>query len=224
MSMQSRTGSSLARRGLARRTRSLGHLLAVVAAGVITSGVVGGALGQETGEGIRWDASRPLRWSDFQGAVDPNAGPRAAALTAASLSLGAELEVRRGRRCEYEITSIETSAQFHPQHSWVLERARTDAVLQHEQGHFDLTDVFRAVLEREAGRLVGAARTCRSDDDMTAIEAEVGELVAELRERIFAELDEVQRRYDAQTGHGTLPDMQSAWSERIRRALSRGAW
>jgi hypothetical protein len=171
-------------------------------------------------------ANRPLTWSDFRGPVDPDAGPRAAALTAASLSLGYELEVRRARRCEYEITKIEKSAEFHPQHSWVRDQARTDAVLEHEQGHFDLTEVFRAVLEREANGLIGVARPCGAgaDADMTAIEAEVGELVAEVRGRIFAELDQVQRQYDTETGHGTLPMVQRTWTERIKSALGRGAW
>jgi hypothetical protein len=197
---------------------------ALLAAAAACAGLCGSALAQQTGEGIRWDAARPLTWSDFQGPVDPGAGPRTAALTAASLSLGYELEVRRGRRCEYEITKIETSAEFHPRQSWVRNQARTETVLEHEQGHFDLTEVFRSVLEREANELVGATRSCGTDADMAAIETEVGELVAHMRESIFAELDQVQRQYDAQTGHGTLPQVQRTWTERIRRALGRGAW
>src|SRR5690606_14094360 len=93
-----------------------------------------GAAAQQVGEGIRWDAGRRLQWSDFRGPVDPDAGPRAAALTAASVSLGYELEVRTGRRCDFEVSKIETAAEFHPEHSWVREGARTDAVLEHEQG------------------------------------------------------------------------------------------
>lgn len=185
---------------------------------------LGSAPAQQTGDGIAWDEQRPLTWDDFQGPVDPEAAPTAAALTAASLSLGYELEVTRGRGCEFEITKIETSAEFHPQHSWVRDRARTEAVLEHEQGHFDLTEIFRSALEREAARLVGQPRRCRAGADMAAIEAEVGELVGQIRESIFAELDSVQRQYDAETGHGTLPDVQRAWTERIREALRRGAW
>lgn len=178
---------------------------------------------QEVAQGIRWVADRPLVWSDFRGAVAPDAEPSAAALTAASVSLGYALEVRRGRGCEYEITAIETSAEFHPEQSWVRDGARIDSVLEHEQGHFDLTEVFRAVLEQEANVLVGRTQRCATAD-MSAIEAEVGERVASIRERIFAELEQVQSQYDAETGHGTLPDQQRAWTSRIRAALRRGAW
>jgi len=187
---------------------------------------VGGqrALAQEMGEGIRWQADRPLAWSDFQGPVDPNAQPLAAALTAASVSLGYELEVRNGRGCEFEVIRIETSAKFHPEQSWVRDGARTPAILEHEQGHFDLTEVFRAVLEREAAALVGRPQRCTAGADMTAIETEVGERMAEVRQRVFAELERVQAQYDAQTGHGTVPDAQRAWTTRIRQALRRGRW
>ena len=201
-----------------RRTSAWG-----VAAGVVLLWA-GVAAAQEIGTGIRWEAGRPLRWSDFRGRVDPGAGPRAAALTSASVSLGYELEVRTGRRCELEVTRIETAAEFHPEQSWVRDGARTDAILEHEQGHFDLAEVFRAVLEREAGTLVGRVQRCSSRADMAAVEAQVGEQMARIREGVFDELERVQARYDAETGHGTLPDAQRAWTARIREALRRGTW
>lgn len=201
-----------------RKASGWGVVAAVVLAGA------GIAVAQEIGEGIRWEAGRPLQWSDFRGDVDADAGPTAAALTAASVSLGYELEVRTGRRCEVEVIRIETAAQFHPEHSWVRDGARTDAILEHEQGHFDLAEVFRAVLEREAGTLVGRVQRCSSRADMAAVEAQVGEQMARIREGVFDELERVQARYDAETGHGTLPDAQRAWTARIREALRRGTW
>lgn len=184
----------------------------------------GDAGAQQVGDGIRWEAGRPLTWEDFRGPVDPDAGPLAAALTAASVSLGYELEVRTGRRCEVEVSRIETAAEFHPEHSWAREGGRTDAVLEHEQGHFDLTEVFRAVLDREAAALVGRVEACARGADMAAIEAQVAEQVARIREGVFAELERVQAQYDAETGHGTVPDAQREWTARIREALRRGAW
>ncbi|HEX6994197.1 MAG TPA: hypothetical protein VF339_08620 [Gammaproteobacteria bacterium] len=182
------------------------------------------ALAQQVGEGIRWQADRPLEWSDFKGQVDPNAGPQTAALTSASVSVGFELEVRGGRRCEFEVLRIETTAEFHPEHSWVRDGARTAAVLEHEQGHFDLAEVFRAVLERQAAALVGRPQRCAAGADPSAIEAEVNEWIAEIRGQVFDELERVQDQYDAETGHGTLPDAQSVWTARIRQALRRGSW
>ncbi len=182
------------------------------------------ALAQDADAGIRWEASRPLEWADFRARVDPDASPRTAALAAVSISLGYELAVSRGRGCSYEITAIETSAEFHPDHSWVRDEARTAAILEHEQGHFDLAEIFRVILAREARPLVGASQRCPERDDMAAVEAEVGERIGQIRERIFAELERVQAEYDAQTGHGTLAAPQREWTARIAAALRRGAW
>lgn len=202
--------------------RRLAPLVAV--AFIASVGSSGGGLAQQAGNGIPWDASRPLEWSDFRGPVDPDAPPTAAALTSASVSLGYELEVRRNRRCEFEITKVETAAKFHPENSWVRDEARIDAVLEHEQGHFDLSEVFRSMLEREAGRLVGEPRRCPAGADMPAIEAEVGELVDDVREPIFDALGRVQAEYDAETGHGMLRGAQREWTTRIGDALRRGRW
>ncbi len=206
---------------MARAAKLASVLIAVGGASV---GTHHAAFSQQPGEGIRWQANRPLAWSDFKGQADPNAEPHTAALTAASVSLGYELEVRGGRRCELEIVRIETAAEFHPEHSWVRDGARTAAILEHEQGHFDLAEVFRAVLEREAAALVGRPQRCPGDRNMAAIEAEVGERVGEIRERVFADLERVQAQYDTETGHGTVPDAQRAWTARIREALRRGSW
>ena len=199
-------------------------MLASLVLPIAGAAVAGQALAQEPGEGIRWQANRPLEWADFKGKVDPNADPQAAALTSASVSLGYELEVRSGRRCEFEIVRIETAAEFHPEHSWVRDGARTAAILEHEQGHFDLAEVFRAILEREAAALAGRPERCPAGGDMAAVEAEVGRRVGGIRERIFADLERVQAQYDAETGHGTLRDAQRVWTERIRDALRRGSW
>lgn len=187
-------------------------------------GSVGCAFGQTDGGVIDWDASRPLTWADFRGAADPDASPRTAALTAASISVGYELEVRSNGRCFFEIANVQTEAVFHTERSWVRDGGRTDLVLEHEQGHFDLTQVFRMMLEREAARLVGDARRCPNRDAMAAAEADAAERVRAVRDPIFLELDRVQAQYDAETGHGTLADVQREWTARIGEALRRGSW
>src|SRR5690606_40927315 len=84
---------------------------------------------------------------------DLNAEPHTAALTAASVSLGYELEVRGGRRCELEIVRIETAAEFHPEHSWVRDGARTAAILRSEEHTSELQSrenlVCRLLLEKK---------------------------------------------------------------------------
>ncbi|HEX7081692.1 MAG TPA: hypothetical protein VF329_11815 [Gammaproteobacteria bacterium] len=173
---------------------------------------------------IVWSAGRPLVWSDFRGPVDPDAPPRTAASTSSSLTLGYELEVRQDRRCTFVITSIETLATFEPSASWVKPGQRTAEVLEHEQGHFDITQVHKMIPDREARGLVGDERRCPSGAAMEAIQARAAAIVAEVRDRVWADLRDVQERYDAETAHGTQRAAQREWSARIEEALRRGRW
>jgi hypothetical protein len=189
------------------------------------AGAIAGLVAAQTESGgIPWDADRPLVWSDFRGPIDPAAPADVAALTSASISMGYGVAMRRDRRCRFEITQVEVDAIFHPEQSWARDRARTPLVLEHEQGHFDLTHVFRMMLQRDAGALVGEARACPAGADMPAIESRAADLIGRVRDRNWDELARVQAQYDAETGHGTLPQVQREWTARIQRALSRGRW
>jgi hypothetical protein len=41
-----------------------------------------------------------------------------------------------------------------------------------------------------------------------------------IAQRIMQEDAEIQRRYDAETGHGTLPRLQSNWARDVSRQLA----
>jgi len=176
-------------------------------------------------DSVDWSADRPLVWSDFRGPVDPQAAPRTAAETASSLEFGYSLQVERaGNDCVFEIAEVRTRATFEPRASWVRQGQRSAEVLEHEQGHFDLTQVHRLMLERDARALVGDERRCSDDDSMAEIETKADELVAPMRDRIWQNLQSVQAQYDAETQHGLLREAQQEWSARIDEALRRGRW
>ena len=176
-------------------------------------------------EPIPWSEDRPLTWSDFEGEIDPEASADTAAMTAASLNWSFSYSIERGRRCRFRITEIGTQALFHPDESWVRSEHRTDIILEHEQGHFDLTQVFRLMLDSEADALVGEARSCgRGDATTRDVEPQVERLVQPVREEIWQRLQQVQAEYDAATRHGILEDVQRQWTARIRDAVGRGSW
>lgn len=177
--------------------------------------------------GIPWSEDRPLEWSDFQGEVDPNAPAETVAATAASLQWSYRYERVAGRRgpCIFRITGVETAAEFHPRDSWVKPGYRTDHVLSHEQGHFDLTQIHKLMLDRAVRGIVGVERPCPGRDaTMADIEAAAAELVTPVGEGVWRDLGRVQDRYDGQTGHGMDAAAQREWSARIARALARGRW
>jgi hypothetical protein len=190
-------------------------------ASVAASAQTGAAAGA-----ITWSADRPLQWSDFAGPVNPTAPFDTVAMTAASLNWTYSYQLERSsRRCVFRITEITTEALFHPEDSWARPEHRTAVVLEHEQGHFDLTHVHKLMLDREATALVGDERSCgRRASTAADVESRVAEAIRPLRERIWRDLQRVQAEYDASTRHGILVDAQRQWTARIREALRRGRW
>jgi hypothetical protein len=90
-------------------------------------------------------------------------------------------------------------------------------MLRHEQLHFDLTELVARRRNREAARDAAATR---------ARGASPGEAMRAFATRwsrhfagVVADWEELQRRYDRETRHGTLPALQTDWFARVRRDL-----
>jgi len=112
-------------------------------------------------------------------------------------------------RCAADGSSgVRVRAVFFPERSWVR-GDRVDTLLAHEQGHFDLAEVYARRLRERLRKEVAAA--CRSSAPAAALQ------------RIYDDvLDEAEResaRYDADTDHGRRPEAQRQWRLLISAAL-----
>ncbi len=177
---------------------------------------------------IEWAADARLQWEDFQGPVDASASAERVAMTAASLSWGYTYGLERGGgRCDYRITSVDVRAIFNRQDSWIRPGHETQRVLEHEQGHFDITQLFKLKLETLASELVGVRRTCEGNTVAAAsqyAERDAARAVSDVADRIWSEHVAAQETYDDQTRHGTVSDAQREWLEAIRRGVNEGRW
>lgn len=100
------------------------------------------------------------------------------------------------------------------QQSGVGRDARTELLLAHEQGHFDLTEIAaRRLLESLAG-IEGRGAT--------GAEARTDALgkIQDAYERAVAELEEQQALYDLETSHGQSARRQRDWNQEIARRLA----
>ncbi len=162
---------------------------------------------------IPWEEGHRLTWDDFRGTPPPGGDGGAAEIA---------YEIRY--RCVYEAVpagngfrarTVELAVELvmHPDRSWVRPWARTPEVLRHEQGHFDLAEVYRRLL---AAALPGLSALGGTPGEAIA---RLKALIADAFEGMKARLDRAQALYDAATSHGKDTEAQREWEERIARWL-----
>ena len=188
--------------------------LAVVAVQIATANE--GAL-------IEWNPERLLTWDDFDGPVPERVGDNRVAAASVSLSWSYEYMLEWSRNtCRFSINKIESAALFHPETSWVRPGHRNDAVLGHEQVHFDITEWYKRRFERETAAFVGVDRSCRGGNEQAAaryIQREISRLVGSKYDEIWQQYRREQEAYDSETRHGIDTARQAEWAAKVAAEL-----
>jgi hypothetical protein len=144
---------------------------------------------------LYWNAAEKLQWQDFEGMADSNS--RFAAATSTGIVWG----------YAFKGGSFTFSAQsyFVKRKSWKRGEV-TDRMLEHEQGHFDITEIFTRRLKAKATILSSNRRH---------FEQTIQKLVSD----ILKEKDKLQRQYDVETNFGTNYMAQTKWLEKIANMI-----
>ena len=153
---------------------------------------------EENTEFIPWVSRRTLSWEDFQSA--PKRGTEAVAST--STSLGLSYQVTRGS-LSYEIT-----CNFSKVKSWGL--VKTDYILAHEQGHFDITELFARKLYESLDKYKFNKRTYKDD-------------INRIYQSVVAQKEAMQNAYDSETDHSRKRRFQKEWETAIEKMLEQTA-
>lgn len=178
---------------------------------------------------IVWSKDRKLTWDDFQGPV-PSPAP---ALDAES-SVGVHSSWKTShkcqnagggkRKCTVTITEVSAQAEFDQSQSWVKPDKKSDDLLHHEQGHFDISEIFAKKKQEQMNKFVGQSETATADTDEKAIEEaekKIEKKLMKICDAINKEEDAMQKAYDTQTKHGTDADQQKKWDEKIQKLLNK---
>lgn len=150
------------------------------------------------GDTIYWHPQHRLTWNDFRGR--PNRGGNTVALTSSGIGI-----VYRSQRSGVPI--IDVQCVFYGDNSWVKSDGRTGYILQHEQLHFDITELFARELRRRIDLLPAKQRTWQN--------------VQRLYTTVNRECDVMQTRYDGQTHHSTNEYSQEQWFDWVNENLDR---
>ncbi len=150
---------------------------------------------QDPGEElIEWSGSRRLTWSDYKASPDRNSDAAASTTTYLMVS--------------YNISSNDFSfrieSKFSKTRSWGLHK--TPYILAHEQGHFDISEIFARMLNKNLKEYTFNKRTYQQD-------------LKKIYQDILDEKETMQNRYDRETNHSINKEKQEEWLKQINKLL-----
>lgn len=143
---------------------------------------------------LSWSETRKLTWADYKASPDPSSDAAASTTT----YLGIEYNIKDGN-FSYKIQS-----RFSRTRSWGLHK--TDYILSHEQGHFDIAEIFARKLHRDMSRYQFSKNSFRKD-------------LKKIYEDVTKEKEEMQNDYDKETRHSINKAKQAEWFLKIEKML-----
>ena len=143
---------------------------------------------------LDWSASRKLTWNDYKARPDPDSD--AAASTTSYLAI------------EYNITSssfgYKIQSRFSKTRSWGLHK--TAYILSHEQGHFDIAEIFARKLNKKMSEYRFNKKTYQKD-------------LNRIYNDILDEKEKLQNDYDKESNHSINKKEQAEWLKKIEKML-----
>jgi len=149
---------------------------------------------------ICWDEQRKLDWNDFKAPRKPS-GKIAAAISTCGFGFEAKEE-------NHQLVLLEVFVKFYPEKSWKNPEHQTEAVLAHEQLHFDITELMGRRFYQEILNMRQKRKLNQRN-------------IKKVYERIEKEHGEMQNLYDKQTRHSLNIKLQSWWANYISSELKK---
>lgn len=143
---------------------------------------------------LTWNAAKKLTWKDYKGSPDTNSD--AAASTTTYISI------------EYNITNnsfgYKIQMRFSKTRSWGLHK--TEYILSHEQGHFDIAEIFARKLHKTMSAYTFDKRSYQKE-------------LKKIYDDILEEKEKMQDDYDNETRHSINKEKQAEWLTKIKEML-----
>jgi hypothetical protein len=143
---------------------------------------------------LEWNAARKLTWSDYK--ASPNPESDAAASTTTYLGIDYNIS---STSFSYKIQSV-----FSKTRSWGSHK--TPYILSHEQGHFDIAEIFARKLHKEMSEYKFNKKTYQKD-------------LQKIYNEVTGEKEEMQNDYDNETRHSINKQKQAEWLKKIAEML-----
>jgi len=142
---------------------------------------------------IPWNSGKKLGWADFR--MDHPSNTNDAALTTTFVGFSFS---RTGDNIKFDI-----ECKFQKSRSWM--RIKTDYILKHEQGHFDIAEIFARKLNKEITLYL--AKNKRHEE------------LNKIYTKVMNEKRDTQQLYDSETNHSINKTQQASWNKKIEEML-----
>lgn len=156
---------------------------------------------QGDSEKIIWDENRPLTWDDFRGSVPKNVN--FVASTNTGVAFGYSYTNTNGKiEVNYTVESF-----INPKKSWYQTDLVNDYILEHEQTHFDISELHARLLLKKLSEKKFTKR----------IKIEIEQIYHqnESQRRVM------QAKYDAETNHSRNEAKEIFWRKYIANQLKK---
>lgn len=150
---------------------------------------------QSEEELIKWSGNRKLQWKDYLSEPDNNSD--AAAST--STRIGFEYHIRDNN------LTYTLSCNFSKTKSWG--RHKNAYILSHEQGHFDIAEIFTRKLAKELSEYKFKSSSYKSD-------------LKNIYTDVMQDKEKFQQQYDDETDYSRNDEKQAEWLKKIDGMLS----
>ncbi|HQV77342.1 MAG TPA: DUF922 domain-containing protein [Chitinophagales bacterium] len=147
---------------------------------------------------IVWNENRKLTWNDFNAKPERSYPNMEEAQTVSSIEVG---YTSTNKKIEITI-----AAKFYPNLSWHYSNINSSYILQHEQLHFDITELYARMMRKQISEQV------KSSKDKSKYNSIV--------KKIMNNWDNEQNAYDDQTNHGANKTEQLKWENNIQLRLA----
>ena len=148
---------------------------------------------------------RQIRWGEFRGVSRRPGGASEDAQISVELR-GGRVRVER-ENGQFRLGRTTFRIRTNRRQSWVVTNKKSDALLEHEQGHYDLAGLCYRDLVKEL-------RSIRTNS-VRELQSEIHRLMEEYDQRS----DDLSAQYDDDTGHGTSTERQDAWENSMQDAI-----
>lgn len=163
---------------------------------------------------IHWSKDYFLSWSDFQAESNPAAFEDAHSTVKYHYTWIVNSDTF-GNKIQFFVEKIELTTEFYPMLSWVRQPQATQELLKHEQGHFDLAELYRLQITEQIQSIFNErkfpTRGQNTEQQKQFAREDSGVMIANEVEKWEKYISEKQEEYDKQTNYGQIIEKQQEY-------------